>query len=130
MPLNETPAASRPRVTVLDDSRTVLASVRHALEQVGAEVDTATDASELDPGKVRRACLIVVDVNMEQVFGDDVVAFLRDRWQVSAPIYLYSSLPHDELSRRARAAGATGAVCKADGVDALVAQVQKVLGGA
>lgn len=120
-------APVRPRVTVLDDSRTVLASVRYALEQAGAEVDTATDASELDPSRVRRASLIVVDVNMEQVFGDDVVSFLRERWDITAPIYLYSSLPREELDKRARAAGATGAVCKGDGVAALVREVRDVL---
>ena len=128
MSLGGAAAQQQHHITVLDDSRTVLASVRHALEQAGAAVDTATDPSELDPEKVRAASLIVVDVNMEQVFGDDVVSFLRDRWQISAPIYLYSSLPIEELLKRASAAGANGAVCKNDGVGALVRKVREALG--
>jgi hypothetical protein len=71
----------------------------------------------------------VVDVQMEQVFGDDVVQFLRDGWQVAAPIYLYSSLPRHDLERRAARSGATGFVCKADGVSALAAEVQRAMGG-
>jgi two-component system chemotaxis response regulator CheY len=118
------------RAVAIDDSRTVLASVRHALEQLGFQVITATDPSQLSPEQVQEAHLIVVDVNMEEVFGDDVVSFLRESWQVRAPIFLYSSLPLSELEKRAKGAGADGAVCKGDGVAALVARVRHLAGGA
>lgn len=117
-----------PLVVALDDSATVLAMVRIALEPLGLRVSSASDASELVPEEVRRAALIVVDVQMEQVFGDDVVRFLRDCWQVTAPIYLYSSLSREELERRAERSGATGFVCKAEGVSALAAKVKQALG--
>lgn len=116
------------RVVAIDDSKTVLATVRAAFERLGVEVVTAEDPSELAPGIFQRADLIVVDVQMEQMFGDDVVSFLRDTWQVEAPIYLYSSLPQEELDRRAAAAGADGAVCKARGVSALVEHVKHLVG--
>jgi two-component system chemotaxis response regulator CheY len=116
------------RAVAIDDSRTVLASVRFALERAGFQVTTACDPGELSPELLRAAQLIVVDVNMEQVFGDDVVSFLRDSWQVTAPIFLYSSLPQSELDARAARAGANGAVCKASGVDALVARVRHLSG--
>jgi DNA-binding response OmpR family regulator len=120
---------AQPRCVVsIDDSRTVLATVRAAFERLGVEVVTAEDPSELAPGVFQRADLIVVDVQMEQVFGDDVVSFLRGTWQVEAPIYLYSSLPQDELDRRAAAAGADGAVCKSRGVQALVDHVKHLVG--
>jgi DNA-binding response OmpR family regulator len=127
MPLSDALVEKRPRVVLLDDSRTVLATVRIALEGLGAQVTTATDAAELDVEQLRAACLVVVDVNMEHVCGDDVVLYLRDRWKVASPIYLFSSLPRDELVRRAEAAGATGAVCKGDGVAALLEQVRWTL---
>jgi DNA-binding NarL/FixJ family response regulator len=116
------------RVVVLDDSKTVLASVRHAMEKQGFEVRTATCPSELSPEEARVAHVFVVDVHMQEVFGDDVVSFLRDQWEVTAPIYLYSSVEQEELERRAQRAGATGAVCKARGVDALVQSVLTGLG--
>lgn len=128
MSLTQQVPAKPPRVFVLDDSRTVLATLRVALEGVGAEVTTAVDAAELDREQLREASLVVVDVNMEQVFGDDVVQYLRERWQVTAPIYLFSSLPLAELTRRAQAAGANGAVSKVDGVAALLEEVRWTLG--
>ena len=88
------------KAVAIDDSKTVLASVRHALEGLGFRVTTATDPSELKPETCQEASLIVVDVNMEQVFGDDVVTFLRESWQVNAPIFLYSSIPISELEKR------------------------------
>lgn len=126
----EQAAAPAPRVIALDDSRTVLATLRSAFERIGCEVVTAEDPSELAPGEFQRATLIVVDVQMTHVYGDDIVQFLRENWQVSAPIFLYSSLPQEELDRRAAAAGANGAVCKAAGVDALIARVKHLAVGA
>jgi DNA-binding response OmpR family regulator len=115
------------RVILLDDSRTVLARLRNAFEGLGLEVITAEDPSELNPEAFHHASLIVVDVQMVHMFGDDIVLFLRESWQVKTPIYLYSSLPQDELDRRAAGAGANGAVCKAQGVDALIAHVKHLL---
>ncbi len=120
-------AGVAPKIVVIDDSRTVLATVRLAMEKQGLSVRTASDPSDLSPEEVGTADLIVVDVHMEQVFGDDVVAFLRENWAVTVPIYLYSSVEQAELERRAEAAGATGAVCKARGVDALIDQVWRAL---
>ena len=127
MPMTEARARPARRVVLLDDSPTVLAALRMRFQKLGFEVSIASDASQLNPDEVRAAALVVVDVQMEELFGDDVVSFLREGWNVTAPIYLYSSLPIEELERRGRAAGATGVVCKADGIDALVARVTDVL---
>ena len=127
MRLSENQNAAARRVIALDDSRTVLATVRLAFEKLGHQVVTAEDPSELTPEEFRNADLIVVDVQMVHVFGDDIVSFLRDSWQIDTPIFLYSSLPQEDLDRRASAAGADGAVCKSLGVDALVARVKHLL---
>jgi DNA-binding response OmpR family regulator len=119
--------SAKRRIVVIDDSLTILASVRRALEQRGFAVQTASDPAELATGDVQQAALVVVDVQMEQVFGDDVVRIMREVWEVTAPILLYSSLPITELTVRAQASGATGAVCKANGVGALCEQVEKAL---
>jgi hypothetical protein len=55
------------------------------------------------------------------------VSFLRDVWQVSRPIFLFSSLPLADLERRAAASGASGAVCKADGVEHLLDKLKRSL---
>jgi DNA-binding response OmpR family regulator len=128
MRLTSQPAAAAARTVIaIDDSRTVLASLRHAFERLGLQVVTAEDASEISSEDFGRASLIVVDVQMEQMYGDDVVLLLRQNWQVQAPIYLYSSLPQGDLERRAAASGADGAVCKDQGVEALVARVKHLV---
>jgi DNA-binding response OmpR family regulator len=119
--------SAKRRIVVIDDSVTILASVRRALEQRGFAVQTASDPAELASGDAQQAALVVVDVQMEQVFGDDVVRIMREVWEVTAPILLYSSLPLTELVVRAQASGATGAVCKANGVGALCEQVERAL---
>lgn len=124
---NRKEVAANLKVVAIDDSKTVLATIRVAMEKRGWSVRTATDPSELSAEEVSCADFIVVDVHMEQVFGDDVVAFLREPWNVKAPIFLYSSVEQAELERRALQAGATGAVCKARGVEALIEQVLRVL---
>ncbi len=127
MSLTNTRRQPARKVVLLDDSPTVLATLRARFLKLGCEVRTAADASELDPDEVRSAALIVVDVQMEQVFGDDVVSLLRESWEVTAPIYLYSSLTRADLEQRGRVSGATGVVCKTDGIDALVAAVSHIL---
>lgn len=119
--------ADRPKIVAIDDSKTVLAALRRELERAGFVVQTACDPSEISQEDARSARAVVVDVQMEHVFGDDVVSFLRDVWQVSMPIFLFSSLPLAELERRAAASGASGAVCKADGVELLLDKLKRSL---
>jgi two-component system chemotaxis response regulator CheY len=118
---------ARRKIVAIDDSRTVLASLRRSLTEAGFEVQTACDPGEVSPSDVEQAAAVVVDVQMEHVYGDDVVAFLRGAWQVAVPIFLFSSLPIEELRTRARAAGANGAVCKSDGVAALISELNRAL---
>lgn len=127
MSMTEASARNARRIVLLDDSPTVLAALRMRFQKLGFEVSIASDASQLNPDETRTASLIVVDVQMEELFGDDVVSFLREGWNVTAPIFLYSSLPIEELEARGQRAGATGVVCKADGVDTLLARVADIL---
>jgi DNA-binding response OmpR family regulator len=120
-------AGVRRKIIAIDDSKTVLVTLRVALADAGFDVQIASDPSQVSASDAQEAAAVIVDVQMEHVFGDDVVSFLRDAWQVSAPIFLFSSLPIDELHARARAAGASGAVCKASGVAALIAELNAAL---
>ena len=120
-------SSQRRKVIAIDDSKTVLVTLRCALQDAGFEVQTACDPSEVSPTDAQRAAAVIVDVQMEHVFGDDVVSFLREAWQVSVPIFLFSSLPLAELTTRAQAAGASGAVCKTDGVGALLKALNEAL---
>ncbi len=127
-----TPGGGRRRaVLVLDDSPLILTVTRFALEAAGFEVAAAEDLATFD--RLRTAFspdLILIDVQMPEAFGDDVVSTLRGLHGVRVPILLVSGLQEEELARRARAAEASGYVLKEAGMTALVDRCKALLGSA
>lgn len=115
------------RIVVIDDSPMILSLTKKALEAVGYEAVTMEDPSGFDP-IAEPPDLILVDVNMPQFFGDDVVSFFRTEFDVPVPIYLYSTVAEDELARRAKECGAQGYISKDWGLEAMLDAVQKILG--
>jgi DNA-binding response OmpR family regulator len=71
---------------------------------------------------------VLVDVNMPEMFGDDVLEFLREAKSVKSKLLLYSDLPEDELVERAQSSRADGYILKSQGVEAAVDEVKKHLG--
>ena len=88
---------------------------------------TLDNVAAFDTVQQAQPDLILLDINMPELFGDDVVAFFRGEWHIDAPIYLCSDIPEEELQARAASAGADGYICKGWGLDALVQRVQAVL---
>ncbi len=117
---------SAPRIVMLDDSKTVLVTSREALTAAGYEVVTATTPEQLDTDALNGASLILIDVNMPEIFGDDLVRILRDQYAVVAPIYLYSTIGNDEGRARANEAGASGFLRKRD-PETLVREVTELV---
>ncbi len=118
------------RVLVIDDSPMIVELLIKALASAGIEADSATDLASLDERlKGGRHELVLVDVNMPEMYGDDVVEFLRAQRQVSAQLVLYSDLPEPELKAKTESSGADGYITKSAGVDAAVAEVKRRLGG-
>lgn len=116
-------------ILIIDDSALVLEYTRAVLEGAGYAVATATTVEAFEQERRARAPdLIVVDVQMPEVFGDDLASTLRGAYKVTAPIILLSSLEADELARRAADAEIDGWVTKKSGPEALLAKVREVLG--
>lgn len=117
------------RVLIVDDSALMLDMAKEALELAGYHVDIAQVLSQIaDEDKLRTFDLILMDVMMPELQGDDVAVVLRDEiGGISAPIYLLSSLGEQELAQRARQAGIEGYISKRAGIDALVTQVRDIL---
>lgn len=115
------------RVVIIDDSRVALRTVKDALTRIGCEVDTVSEPSSESLSRSAGADLVLIDINMPQSFGDDIARFLKEVGDITAPIYLFSSLEESELSRRTREANADGYICKAWGLDRLVAEVKTIL---
>lgn len=118
------------RVLVIDDSPMTVQLITTALAQAGIEANSATDLASLDArladGKYE---VVLVDVNMPEMYGDDVVEFLRVQRKLNAKLLLYSDISEEELAAKAKNAGADGYITKSSGLEAAVAAIQGALGG-
>ena len=123
-------AEERKRILIVDDSPMVLDLVTAALEARGYEVIACNDLNDLERTKLGKTSLILMDVQMPEAFGDDVAMVLRLVRGVDAPIYLFSNLDEDELAERAEDAECDGYISKRAGIEAMVAKVDSILGGA
>lgn len=124
------------RILVIDDSVLVVETVREALEEEGVEVEGVTDLASLDHAqRLDRFDLILIDVQMPAMFGDDVAMVLRqgqaqgDTPTKSAPIVLMSSMPEAQLAERAREAGIDGYISKRSGFDNVIVEIRSWLDG-
>src|SRR6185503_655760 len=100
-------------------------------EAVGYRVSCASDLAEL--ARVRDEAptdlaLVLMDVQMPEVFGDDVALTLRHSYGISVPIYLLSSLEDGDLADRVKWAEIDGFISKNRGTDAVVQEVQRIVG--
>lgn len=121
---------ARKRILIVDDSPLLLDLAKEALERAGFTVLVTEDFRQLGSLQQHgRIDLILMDVQMPELFGDDVAAVLREVRGVKTPIYLLSSLTADELAKRASAADVEGYICKREGIEALVERVTRILSG-
>jgi DNA-binding response OmpR family regulator len=120
--------ATGKRVLVIDDSPFILEATKAALTDVGFEVEVAKDLREFEAHTHGEHDLILIDVQMPEVFGDDLAALLRVGRKMKTPIFLLSSLPDDELDRRSKEAEVDGFISKRAGMEAMVKRVQEILG--
>lgn len=117
------------RILIVDDSPLILAASRHALVEAGYEVETREGVEDLGAKGFIGFDLILMDVQMPELYGDDVANVLRNDRSVRTPIYLFSTLPDEELRERARDARVDGFISKSAGAEHLVAEVAKIFGG-
>jgi DNA-binding response OmpR family regulator len=116
------------RIILVEDSPIIQAASVYALGQAGFEVSVRASYDELMSQSVTGYDLILMDVQMPELFGDDVAAVLRNEHGVRTPIYLFSSLSKGELHERAQAAKVDGFISKEGGMEELVARVKEILG--
>jgi len=122
--MTETPS----RILLVDDSQLILQMAAQVLRQARFDVRTAATMEQLDEQLTRGPVdLILMDVQMPELFGDDVAMVLRVVRGLDAPIYLFSSLTPEELRARSSEAELDGYICKADGLEAMVDRVEKIL---
>ena len=116
------------RILIVDDSPIVLAAATHVLAEAGYEVETRSGVEELGEKGASGFDLILMDVQMPELFGDDVASVLRNDRMMKTPIYLFSTLPAADLDMRAREARVDGYISKELGMGNLVGEVRKIIG--
>jgi DNA-binding response OmpR family regulator len=116
-------------ILLLDDSEIVREAAADCLESAGYAVTTVSSIDEFEErGDPNNADLILLDVEVAQLFGDDVGMVLRKVRGITRPIWLYSSKPDAELAERVADAGLDGFISKSDGLDVLLERVREILG--
>jgi DNA-binding response OmpR family regulator len=116
-------------ILVVDDNELLLAVVEDALRSAGYTVATASTYAQLTEQLERDTFdLILMDVHMPELYGDDVAQILRDTRGVKARVYLFSGAEEAELAERAATAGLDGHISKTLGTDEVVARVRAILG--
>ncbi len=117
------------KILLIDDSPLILEVTRAALESAGYQVATAMTLDAFEEQRRREPPdLIIVDIQMPEIFGDDLASTLRNAYGEPAPIMLLSSLEEEELQRRADESGAHAWVTKRAGMSALLAKVKELFG--
>lgn len=114
------------RILIVDDNPVVIGGAKRVLSRAGYEVETRGSVAEVDARGADGFDLILMDVVMPELFGDDVAAILRHERGVRGRIVLYSTLDEDELRQRAIDAKVDGYIAKDKGLKHLVAEVEKI----
>jgi CheY-like chemotaxis protein len=114
------------RILIVDDSPLILAASKHALTGAGYDVETRSGVEDLGAKGFEGFDLILMDVQMPELYGDDVASVLRQDRAVRTPIYLFSTLPDEELRERVSDAKVDGFISKGAGVEHLVAEVVRI----
>lgn len=95
------------RILIVDDEPDIVVIMKFTLETHGFEVITAYDGEDgLDKARQYKPDLIILDVLMPKMLGDDVAKRLRNEPESNTiPIIFLTNIPSDYLSARPHARG-------------------------
>jgi two-component system chemotaxis response regulator CheY len=117
-------------ILIVDDSPTIRKMVRASLKDLGATefIEAATGLEAIEQLAVSRIQLIVLDLNMPDMHGIDVLKFVRRNAQYRTIPIIVLTTRGDEASRLTAAqAGATTYMTKPFAPQALARAVQELL---
>ncbi|WP_029041805.1 response regulator [Cucumibacter marinus] len=116
------------RVLTVDDSRTILAMLKHTLTDAGYEVLQAENGQQgLDMLGQENVDVVITDVNMPVMDGIEFIRQVRAGGQHhNLPILILTTETSQEKRDLGRAAGGTGWIVKPFDPDKLVSVIRKV----
>ena len=118
------------KILLADDTKLTLACEKAYLEERNLKVFATTSAIEArEMAGVLQPDLIVSDYEMPEMNGAELCQLLRDNpLTAHIPVLILSIRDDADLLKTCEAAGAVGFIRKADGREALVESVARVLG--
>jgi DNA-binding response OmpR family regulator len=117
-----------PKILVVDDDPEIRDVVRWLLEDEGWAVETASDGRDaLDRATRARPALIVLDMGLPILSGEEVAMRLHDVYAEPPPIIVVSA--DGRAGEKAARIGAASYLHKPFDVDVLVRLVQRTLSG-
>ncbi len=115
-------------ILVVDDDRHVRQMIRWVLEEEGFSVQSAADGQEaLEKIYMQRPALIILDMSLPLLGGDEVAAQVRSHYDGEVPIVLITADGHAE--EKSRKVGAIAYLRKPFDIDDLIQIVQRALEG-
>lgn len=115
-------------VVLLDDAATIRSVAVHRLSQGGYEAKAAGSVDDLSLLLTEHEPdVVLLDVMMPEVFGYDLVNFVRKMTRGAAKIVLLSSLEEQQLKQHAESNGADGWVRKSNGLTDLAQKLTLAL---
>ena len=116
------------KILIIDDSNVVLEIAQETLEKAGYQVATAIDLKQFeDEIETIKPDLLVADIKMPEIFGQDLCSLLKEHLGVTIPVILFSDMDVEELEVLALQSNADGFVSKGEGMDALVLKIGTIL---
>ena len=117
------------RVLIVDDSQTIRRMVRASLTALGADfIEAASGLEAIEQLAVGDINLMVLDLNMPDMHGLEVLGFVRAHQKFHQLPVLVLTTRDDQISRTAALqAGATAYLTKPFAPQALLAQARAVL---
>ncbi len=118
------------RILVLDHNAAARRALTAALKRLGFDVLAAGDLDELDAALGRgKSDVLLLELQLPDVYGNDLVPWLRETRHVDRPILLYANRTSDELHRLSEECGADGFIRKTGRPDEAAAHVERFLTG-
>ncbi len=127
-----TPSSPRGRIAIIDDDPETLDTAAGLLKRAGFEVLVySSNHSRLSFIAKTRPDLVLMDVNMPLVPGDDLCRLMKEHAELSGiPVVYFSSNDESSLRAMVRETAAAGYICKSDMAFNLGGQVARHLAAA
>ncbi|WP_298363682.1 response regulator [uncultured Lutibacter sp.] len=117
------------KVLAIDDQQLVLLPLQKRLESLGYEVKTESNAKDgMESFKSFQPDLVIVDINMPDVSGIDVVKFIRIEEKSSIPVMVLSGNTNDEVITEGFELGINDYMKKPLSLNEISARVKRLIG--